>query len=862
MLCDGVVHTIPGVLDRVAAELPHQDAVIAGGRVLTFAALRAEVRRAAAALMDLGIEPGDRVAIWMPNTWQWVVTGLAIHYTGAVLIPLNTRFTAREARDILARTGAPLLITADGFLASDRAADLDRTTLPALRHVVRIGAQGQGWDRFAGAPRTSLRQVEIRAAGVDPDDVSDIFFTSGTTGRSKGVPCSHRQSLAATAAVWAATGSLSSADRYLCVNPFFHTFGYRFGIVACLLAGATLVAEPAFDPQRILDLIDELRITVVPGPPVVFQMLLDHPTRPHHDLSSWRLAVTGATTLPVVLVERMQRELDVDVVTGYGLTEVSGFGTTCRPGDPPVTVATSCGRPIPGLEVRIGDPDESGVGEVLLRGAHVMTGYLDDPIATAEAIDRDGWLRTGDLGTVDPRGNVRITGRIKDMFICAGLNVYPAEVEQTLARLEGVSEVAVIGVPDALRGEVGRAFIVLKPDARIDERSVIAYARSELADFKVPSSVVFCSELPRNASGKVIKAELRSHIESGVRIGRGTPAAMSSGSGGPPVGLLENWIADTWRTLLGIARPGRQDRFTDLGGDSLSALDFLRILDMRYGVAMSLDAFAARPTIAALVSDLKPGSGAVREPITRLRADGDGPVYLIAPGLNGHAWGFSALAQAISAPCDVLALSTRDVTAGRTRHIRQAIRDSAFSVLRDRRLLDRPIILVGFSFGALVAADLGCWLMQQAVPIERVCLLDPSPLGSGRFYRHRIERRWAANSIVRKLRKRSWYANDEASRSAAARAVEKNAFATANKLVFAYLDGSVRLPRTRVSCLMTTEVKRKEAAATTFFGTPMAQVDVILVECGHGALITTEAGVSSSATWLDQCSQTMSGAAP
>jgi acyl-CoA synthetase (AMP-forming)/AMP-acid ligase II len=257
-------------------------------------------------------------------------------------------------------------------------------------------------------------------------------------------------------------------------------------------------------------LVQEHRITVLPGPPTVYQILLDHPSRKDFDLSSLRFAVTGAATVPVVLIERMQSELDFTIVlTAYGLTEASGFGTMCRADDDPITVATTCGRPMADFELRIAGAADAGAGEVLLRGPNVMVGYLDDPAATAATIDADGWLHTGDIGTVDDAGNLRITDRLKDMYICGGFNVYPAEVEQVLARLDGVAESAVIGVPDDRLGEVGRAFVVRRTGAEIDEEAVIAYARKHLANFKAPRSVVFLDQLPRNAGGKVVKPTLR-----------------------------------------------------------------------------------------------------------------------------------------------------------------------------------------------------------------------------------------------------------------------------------------------------------------------------------------------------------------
>lgn len=508
----GHLLTTPAALDRAARDYAGHPALITPERSFTFAELRDEVRRTAAAIAGLGVVPGDRVAIWSPNTWHWVVACLAIHHAGAVVVPLNTRYTAAEAADILARTKAPLLIGMGSFLGHDRVADLDRDGLPDLAHIVRVpvDADDGTWDELLAGPAVADSEIDARAAAVRPDDVADILFTSGTTGRSKGVLCAHRQSLSAPAA-WAQCGQLTSADRYLCINPFFHNFGYKAGILACLQTGATLIPELTFDPEQAMRAIERHRITVLPGPPTIYQTLLDHPSRKDFDLSSLRFAVTGAATVPVVLIERMQSELDFDIVlTAYGLTEASGFGTMCRTDDDPVTVATTCGRPIADFELRIDTPrDDSGAGEVLLRGPNVMLGYLDDPDATAAAIDSEGWLHTGDIGTVDSAGNLRITDRLKDMYICGGFNVYPAEIEQALARLEGVADVAVIGVADERLGEVGRAFIVRRPGATIDEDAVIAYSREHLANFKAPRSVVFIDALPRNAGGKVVKPTLR-----------------------------------------------------------------------------------------------------------------------------------------------------------------------------------------------------------------------------------------------------------------------------------------------------------------------------------------------------------------
>ena len=313
----------------------------------------------------------------------------------------------------------------------------------------------------------------------------------------------HRQSLA-VARAWAECGCLSSADRYLVVNPFFHSFGFKAGILACLVSGAALVPQLVYDAGRAMALAEAERITVFPGPPTIYQTILDHPDRGGHDLSSLRLAVTGAATVPVALVERMRRELSFEaVLTAYGLTEAV-VATMCRPGDDPQTVAHTSGRATAGFEVRIGE-----TGEILLRGPNLMLGYYGDEEATRAAIDADGWLHTGDVGRLGPDGYLTITDRLKDMYICGGFNVYPAEVEQVLARLDGVAESAVIGTADTRFGEVGRAYVVTRPGHALDAGEVLAFCRERLANYKVPRQVVFRDGLPRNPAGKVLKRLLR-----------------------------------------------------------------------------------------------------------------------------------------------------------------------------------------------------------------------------------------------------------------------------------------------------------------------------------------------------------------
>jgi acyl-CoA synthetase (AMP-forming)/AMP-acid ligase II len=510
-----VSETIPALVEEAAARWGDRAAVVDGETRLGFAALGQAAADAARAFIARGIERGDRVAVWAPNSWEWVVAALGAQSAGASLVPINTRFKGGEAADVLARSGARALVTVNGFLDVDYVGRLRASghALPALRFIVVARGAAPGgtldWRAFLdGGAAVPASVARARARAVDGTDVSDVLYTSGTTGRSKGVLCTHAQTLRAFRA-WSETVGLRADDRYLIVNPFFHGFGYKAGWLACLLTGALDLPEPVFDAGAVLARIARDRVTVLPAPPTVYQALLAHPARARTDLSSLRLAVTGAAVVPVELVRRMRDELGFStVLTAYGLTESSGVATISSPGDPPETIATTCGRAIPGTEVKIvaapGEP-----GEVCLRGYHVMKGYDGDPAATAAAVDGDGWLHTGDVGLLDDAGYLRITDRLKDMFIVGGFKAYPAEIERLLLLHPAVQHAAVIGVPDARLGEVGMAFVVLRPNATASGDELVAWARETMANFKAPRTVRVVAELPLNATGKVRKDELR-----------------------------------------------------------------------------------------------------------------------------------------------------------------------------------------------------------------------------------------------------------------------------------------------------------------------------------------------------------------
>ena len=349
------------------------------------------------------------------------------------------------------------------------------------------------------------RLADFEPPVVSPDAVSDILFTSGTTGLAKGVMTSHAQTLRVFAA-WSETVGLTAGDRYLVVAPFFHCFGYKAGFLAALMCGASVHPQAVFDVDAVLERVATERITVLPGPPTLYQSILASPRRGDLDLSSLRLAVTGAANVPVELIRRMRASLTFrTVVTAYGLTESSGVVSICRPEDSAETIAETSGRAIEDVEMKVVGPDGAALppgeaGEILVRGYNVMLGYLDDPEATAAAIDADGWLHTGDVGVLDAAGYVRITDR---------LNAYPAEIEAELLRHEAVERVAVVGVPDERLGEVGVAFIVRRAGHSPDTQALHEWSRERLANYKVPRRFLFVDTLPMNASGKVLKHLLR-----------------------------------------------------------------------------------------------------------------------------------------------------------------------------------------------------------------------------------------------------------------------------------------------------------------------------------------------------------------
>ena len=508
--------TIPMTITQAALTWPEADAVIGLGANFSYRELAGLVDDGAAGLTTLGVRQGDRVAIWAPNSSAWIVAAFAVYRIGAILVPVNTRYTAGEAGDILDRAGVGVVLTIGDFLGvdySERVVGL--ATGPAGFTVVTLddaGVAGTPWgDVMADGRRERVTGWDDWPT-IEPDDVSDLVFTSGTTGAPKGAMLTHGASVLGYSTFGDMVG-MEPGDRLLAIPPFFHCFGLKACILASVIHGVALRPVAVFNSADVAAAIEQDQITILPGPPTVFISLLDDASVDLARLTSLRLAVTGAAKTPPDVYRRIAEELGVKIAQGYGLTESTALVSHNNVDDDLGVIATTVGRAVAGMELRIVDADHQPVpagepGELLVRGPLVMQGYWEDSEATARAIDAEGWLHTGDIGTLSPDGYLRITDRIKDMYIVGGFNVYPAEVELIMAGHPDIEDVAVVGVPDHRMGEVGAAFVVLHPGRRTEESAIIGWCREHMANFKVPRRVIFIDALPRNASGKVEKFTL------------------------------------------------------------------------------------------------------------------------------------------------------------------------------------------------------------------------------------------------------------------------------------------------------------------------------------------------------------------
>lgn len=498
-------------------------ALVEDGRTVTFEEYVDEASQIARALIAHGVKPGERVAVWAPNSIEFALSALAIHLSGAVLVPINTRFKSREAAQVLRDADVKVLFSVESFLgyryvdALRELCDREPETLSQMPIVITLDGHGQGSLTAAMEWGTALIAPEMldeRVRGIRPDDIGTVLFTSGTTGRPKGAMLRHG-ALVRSYWVWSGITGLRQGDRFLVSNPFFHAFGLKVGLLSALMRGSTVYPLAVFTADAALELIERERITYYPGPPTIYQTILASPSLERRDITSLRTAVTGATSIPPQLIDDIYDILGFDEVhIPYGFTEGTGIATLTRSDDDRDTISTTSGRPLPGVEIEVRREDGSTagvgeVGEIVLAGFNVMAGYLDPDTGRPRPDDDAGWLHSGDLGALDENGNLTISGRLKDVVIVGGFNVYPAEVEACLLQHSGLTGAAVLGIADERLGEVTTAFVIARPGADVTEEMLESWCRERIANFKVPRSYRFVSELPTNASGKIVKNELQ-----------------------------------------------------------------------------------------------------------------------------------------------------------------------------------------------------------------------------------------------------------------------------------------------------------------------------------------------------------------
>ena len=505
--------TIPALIKHQAEKFGSKPALISDHETISFLELDKLSTNIAAHLIDLNILPGDRVAIWAPNMNEWVLAAIAIHKVGGVLVPINTRMKGREAAYILNNSESKILFSLKTFLGTDYFKLLENEDLPYLKYQISFD-EIEATD--SKIPFSALKEntLDVQLPEVIETDMADIIFTSGTTGKPKGVISSHLQNIKVFD-YWSTYIGLNENDRYLIVNPFFHTFGYKAGWLASVMRGVTAYPCPVFDADKIIQIINKEKISMLPGPPTLYQSILTSQLIETMDISSLRLGVTGAASIPIQLIKDMKETLGFEtVITAYGLTESTGVVTMCTPDDDYETIATTSGCAIADVEVKCVNQDNQEVpagepGEILVRGYNITQGYFNNEEATQEAIDSDGWLHTGDIGILDTNGYIKITDRSKDMFIVGGFNAYPAEIENILCDHPAISQAAVIGIEDERMGEVAKAFVILKPNQDLDTESLLQWSKDNMANYKVPREVKFVRELPTNAAGKIMKYLLK-----------------------------------------------------------------------------------------------------------------------------------------------------------------------------------------------------------------------------------------------------------------------------------------------------------------------------------------------------------------
>ena len=536
-----IEQTIGAFFDAMVARQPEHEALVSvhQGRRYTYRGLQQAAHQLASALLRQGLQPGDRVGIWSHNNAEWVLMQLATAQVGLVLVNINPAYRTSEVEYALNKVGCKLLVTMAQFKTSDylgmlrelapewahgQPGALQAQQLPNLRTVVWIDEAGQGTDepgllRFsallAQGDATDPRVAQV-AATLKATDPINIQFTSGTTGFPKGATLTHRNILNNGFFIGECM-QLTPADRLCIPVPLYHCFGMVLGNLACFTHGSTIVyPNDGFDALTVLQTVQDERCTGLHGVPTMFIAELDHPRFKEFDLSTLRTGIMAGSPCPTAVMQRVVSDMHLSQITiAYGMTETSPVSCQSSTDTPLDKRVSTVGTVQPHLEVKIVNPDSGEVvapgqsGELCTRGYSVMHGYWGDPAKTAEAIDAEGWMHTGDLATMDAEGYVNIVGRIKDLVIRGGENIYPREIEEFLYRHPAIQDVQVVGVPDAKYGEELCAWVIVKPGQTLDEDAVRAFCKGQIAHYKVPRHIRFVDAFPMTVTGKIQKFKIR-----------------------------------------------------------------------------------------------------------------------------------------------------------------------------------------------------------------------------------------------------------------------------------------------------------------------------------------------------------------
>lgn len=537
--------TMIDVLDESAEKYPNNSALICKGRELSYKELNHQINMLAKGLIKLGIQKGDHVSIWLPNSSEWIICKFAIIKAGAVMIPVNTRYKAKEAEYIFSQSDSSTLFMTDSFLNIDfvsmfkeicpeikgsQPGDLTSKRLPKLKNVILVSEKEEpGFFKYSkliesGADYDRDDQLQRIKESVGSSDIVNIQYTSGTTGEPKGAMLNHHILLSSYAITQ--IQNLTEKDRIIQSLPLFHCFANLNGLLPFIISGGSVVIMDIFDPEEQMSLIEKYKCTVIYGVPTMFTMVLNHPKFGSFDLSSLRTGIIGGSPSPVKLIKDVIGVMGVsELTTVYGMTENSCCIYATRIGESEEIIATTVGKPFPLVEGKIVDIDTREVvspgksGIVFVRGPYVMEGYYNKPLETREAINSDGWLNTGDIGMVDQNENLVLTGRYKELIMPGGENVAPAEVENIIFEHPAVKEVQVIGVPDVRLGEAVMAYIISKEGIKCTAEDIIDFCKPRMANFKVPKYVHFVDTFPLTPTGKIQKFRLRERAVKELHLG-------------------------------------------------------------------------------------------------------------------------------------------------------------------------------------------------------------------------------------------------------------------------------------------------------------------------------------------------------